>query len=139
MSRPRAVVSTIYAGERPVAAHLGLRSQSVLAYWFPSYDQELSKYSAGILLCLRMAEAGAADGLQRIDLGKSEALYKTRLKNDETPVAEGRVGRSWTVATARRTQTAVSRSLTQGALGERLKSGRTGKVLRGLKARLASR
>jgi CelD/BcsL family acetyltransferase involved in cellulose biosynthesis len=135
----RAVVSTVYAGDRPVAAHLGLRSQSVLAYWFPSYDQDLSKYSAGILLCLRMAEAGAADGIRQIDLGKSEALYKTRLKNDEAPVAEGRVGRSWTVATARRTQTAVSRSVRQGALGEKLKSGRTGKVLRGLKARIASR
>lgn len=135
----RAVVSTVYAGDRPVAAHLGLRSQSVLAYWFPSYDQDLSKYSAGILLCLRMAEAGAADGIRQIDLGKSEALYKTRLMNDETPVAAGRVGRSWTVTTARRTQTAVTRSLKQGALGAKLKSGRTGTVLRGLKARIASR
>ncbi|GLW35709.1 GNAT family N-acetyltransferase [Actinoplanes regularis] len=135
----RAVVSTIYAGDRPVAAHLGLRSQSVLAYWFPSYDQDLAKYSAGILLCLRMAEAGATDGIQQIDLGKSEALYKTRLKNAETPVAAGRAGRSWTVATARRTQTALSRTLRQGALGEKLKSGRTGRVLRGLKARLAAR
>ncbi|MFI1995209.1 GNAT family N-acetyltransferase [Actinoplanes sp. NPDC020271] len=135
----RAVVSTVYAGDRPVAAHLGLRSPSVLAYWFPAYDQDLSKYSAGILLCLRMAEAGAADGIRQIDLGKSEALYKTRLMNDETPVAAGRVGRSWTVTTARRTQSAVTRSLKQGALGEKLKSGRTGKVLRGLKARIASR
>ncbi|GGR51317.1 hypothetical protein GCM10010168_82690 [Actinoplanes ianthinogenes] len=135
----RAVVSTVYAGDRPVAAHLGLRSQSVLAYWFPSYDLDLSKYSAGILLCLRMAEAGAADGIQTIDLGKSEALYKTRLMNDETPVAAGRVGRSWPVTAARRTQTALARSIKQGALGEKLKSGRTGRVLRGLKARLASR
>ncbi|MEV0899941.1 GNAT family N-acetyltransferase [Actinoplanes sp. NPDC049802] len=135
----RAVVSTVWAGDRPVAAHLGLRSQSVLAYWFPSYDVDLSRYSAGILLCLRMAEAGAADGIRHIDLGKSEALYKTRLANGETPVAAGRVGRSWTVATARRTQSAVSRTIKQGALGEKLKSGRTGRVLRGLKARLAAR
>ncbi|AEV83996.1 hypothetical protein ACWT_2974 [Actinoplanes sp. SE50] len=134
----RAVVSTVYAGDRPVAAHLGLRSENVLAYWFPSYDQELSKYSAGILLCLRMAEAGAADGIRLIDLGKSEALYKTRLKNDETPVAAGRAGRG-AVATARRAQTALTRTVKQGALGEKLKSGRTGRVLRGLKARLASR
>ena len=135
----RAVVSTVYAGDRPVAAHLGLRSTSVLAYWFPSYDVDLSRYSAGILLCLRMAEAGAADGIRHIDLGKSEALYKSRLMNDESPVAAGRVGSSWTVSTVRRTQSAVSRSIKQGALGEKLKSGRTGRVLRGLKARLASR
>ncbi|MEU4619646.1 GNAT family N-acetyltransferase [Actinoplanes sp. NPDC023801] len=135
----RAVVSTVYADDRPVAAHLGLRSRSVLAYWFPSYDVDLSRYSAGILLCLRMAEAGAADGIRSIDLGKSEALYKTRLMNAETPVAAGRVGRSWTVTTARRTQSALSRSVKQGVLGEKLKSGRTGQVLRGLKARLAPR
>ncbi|GIF38713.1 GNAT family N-acetyltransferase [Actinoplanes xinjiangensis] len=135
----RAVVSTVYAGDRPVAAHLGLRSRSVLAYWFPSYDVDLSRYSAGILLCLRMAEAGAADGIQHIDLGKSEALYKTRLMNADTPVAAGRVGQSWAITTVRRTQSAVSRSIKQGALGSRLKSGRTGVVLRELKARLAAR
>jgi CelD/BcsL family acetyltransferase involved in cellulose biosynthesis len=135
----RAVVSTVYAGDRPVAGHLGLRSRSVLAYWFPSYDVELSRHSAGILLCLRMAEAGAADGIRQIDLGKSEALYKTRLKNDEVPVAEGRVGRSWAVAAARRAESALSRSIRGGALGDRLKSGRTGQVLRGLKARVAAR
>jgi CelD/BcsL family acetyltransferase involved in cellulose biosynthesis len=135
----RAVVSTVYAGDRPVAGHLGLRSRSVLAYWFPSYDVDLSKYSAGILLCLRMAEAGAADGVTQIDLGKSEALYKTRLKNGEVPVAEGRVGRSWLVTTTRRAESAVSRSIRGGALGEKLKTGRTGRVLRGLKARVAAR
>jgi CelD/BcsL family acetyltransferase involved in cellulose biosynthesis len=135
----RAVVSTVYAADRPVAVHLGLRSESVLAYWFPSYDVDLSRYSAGILLCLRMAEAGAADGIRQIDLGKSEALYKTRLKNDEVPVAEGRVERSWPVAVARRAESALSRSVRNGALGERLKSGRTGRVLRGLKARMAAR
>ena len=135
----RAVVSTVYVGDRPVAAHLGLRSESVLAYWFPSYDMDLSRYSAGILLCLRMAEAGAADNIALIDLGKSEALYKTRLKNDELPVAEGRVERSWPVAAARRVESAVSRSIRSGALGDRLKSGRTGEVLRGLKAKVAAR
>jgi CelD/BcsL family acetyltransferase involved in cellulose biosynthesis len=135
----RAVVSTIYAGDRPVAGHLGLRSRSVLAYWFPSYDLELARHSAGILLCLRMAEAGAADGVGQIDLGKSEALYKTRLKNGEVPVAEGRVGQSWPVNAARRAQSALTRTIREGALGDVLRSGRTGRVLRGLKARVATR
>ncbi|MGS2617014.1 GNAT family N-acetyltransferase [Micromonospora sp. LZ34] len=135
----RAVVSTLYAGDQPVAAHLGLRSRSVLAYWFPSYDVELARHSAGILLCLRMAEAGAADGIEHIDLGKSEALYKNRLTNDELPVAEGRVGRSWAVAGARRAQSALARSVRTGAVGERLRAGGTGRLLRGLRARLQER
>ncbi|MFU8876000.1 GNAT family N-acetyltransferase [Micromonospora sp. SL4-19] len=135
----RAVVSTIYAGDQPVAAHLGLRSRSVLAYWFPSYDVDLARHSAGILLCLRMAEAGAADGIEHIDLGKSEALYKNRLTNDGLPVAEGRVGRSWAVAGARRAQSALTRSMRTGAVGDRLRTGRTGRLLRGLRARVHER
>jgi CelD/BcsL family acetyltransferase involved in cellulose biosynthesis len=135
----RAIVSTVYAGDRPVAAHLGLRSESVLAYWFPSYDTELSKYSAGILLCLRMAEAGAADGIDHIDLGKSKALYKDRLRNGELPVAAGRVGRSWSVTSARRAQDALSRSVRTGKIGNALRGGRTGRLLRTVKSRLAGR
>jgi CelD/BcsL family acetyltransferase involved in cellulose biosynthesis len=135
----RAVVSTIYAGSRPVAAHLGLRSESVLAYWFPSYDTELSKYSAGILLCLRLAEAGAADGIGHIDLGKSSAQYKKRLRNGEIPVAAGRVGRSWSVTSARRAQDALSRSVKTGRVGNALRGGRTGRLLRMVKSRLAGR
>lgn len=135
----RAVVSTVYAGDRPVAAHLGLRSESVLAYWFPSYDPDLSKYSAGILLCLRMAESGAADGIQHIDLGKSKALYKDRLRNGELPVAQGRVGRSFAVTSARRAQDALARSVRTGKIGTILRGGRTGRILRTVKSRLAGR
>jgi CelD/BcsL family acetyltransferase involved in cellulose biosynthesis len=135
----RAVVSMIYAGDRPVAGHLGLRSRSVLAYWFPSYDTDLAKHSAGILLGLRMAEAAAADGIDHIDLGKSTALYKDRLKNNELPVAEGRVGRSRTVAAVRRGQAALSRSVRTGVVGDRLRSGRTGRLIRGLRANLHER
>lgn len=135
----RAVLSTLYAGDQPVAVHLGLRSRSVLAYWFPAYDVELARHSAGILLCLRMAEAGAADGIEHIDLGKSAALYKSRLMNDEVPVAEGCVGRSWAVAGARRAQSALARSVRTGAVGARLRSGGTGRLLRGLRARLHER
>jgi len=135
----RAVVSMLYAGDRPVAGHLGLRSRSVLAYWFPSYERELSTYSAGMLLCLRLAEAGAADGIEHIDLGKSAALYKDRLRNDELPVAEGRVARSTTVAAAYRAQAALSHGVRHGVVGQRLRVGRTGRVLRGLRARLQQR
>ena len=66
----------LYAGDRPVAAHLGLRSDRVLAYWFPAYDPDLGRYSTGVALCLRMAEAAAADGIGHIDLGKGAARYK---------------------------------------------------------------
>lgn len=133
------VLSTIYAGDRPVAAHLGLRSESILAYWVPAYDSAVSRYSPGILLCLRMAEAAADAGIGHIDLGKSPALYKDRLSNVGLPLAEGMVGRSWPVATVRRTGARLSRSVRSGRLGRYLKKGSTGRVLRRLRARMVNR
>ncbi|HET6214577.1 MAG TPA: GNAT family N-acetyltransferase, partial [Micromonosporaceae bacterium] len=135
----RVVVSTVYAGDRPVAAHLGLCSDSVLAYWFPAYDPDAAKYSAGVLLCLRMAEAAAGIGVGHVDLGKSYALYKERLSDTSLPVAEGRVGRSRSVTAARRAQSALSRSVRSGRIGAALRSGGTGRFLRGVRAKIAGR
>ncbi len=98
LSRTRApecsgTLSVLYAGERPVAAHFGLRSASVLACWFPAYDPEFSKYSPGLVLHLRMAEAAAAEGIGMLDLGRGAAEYKDALKTGELPVYEGAVTR----------------------------------------------
>lgn len=86
-------LSVLYAGERPVAAHFGLRSASVLACWFPAYDPEFAKFSPGLVLHLRMAEAAAADGIGTLDLGRGAAEYKDALKTGELPVYEGAVTR----------------------------------------------
>jgi CelD/BcsL family acetyltransferase involved in cellulose biosynthesis len=85
-------LSVLYAGDRPVAAHFGLRSATVLACWFPSYEPEFSKYSPGLVLHLRMAEAAAAEGVGLLDLGRGAAEYKDSLRTGELPVYEG----AWT-------------------------------------------
>jgi CelD/BcsL family acetyltransferase involved in cellulose biosynthesis len=85
-------LSVLYAGDRPVAAHFGLRSTTVLACWFPAYDPEFAKYSPGLVLHLRMAEAAAAEGIGLLDLGRGAAEYKDSLKTGELPVHEG----AWT-------------------------------------------
>ncbi|MFI6639205.1 GNAT family N-acetyltransferase [Streptomyces sp. NPDC050504] len=82
-------LSVLYAGERPVAAHFGLRSRTVLACWFPSYDTELAKYSPGLVLHLRMAQAAADAGIGMLDMGRGAAEYKDALKTGELPVYEG--------------------------------------------------
>ncbi|MFE9772322.1 GNAT family N-acetyltransferase [Streptomyces sp. NPDC005931] len=82
-------LSVLYAGERPVAAHFGLRSASVLACWFPSYAPEFAKYSPGLVLHLRMAEAAAAEGVALLDMGRGPAEYKDSLKTGERTVHEG--------------------------------------------------
>jgi CelD/BcsL family acetyltransferase involved in cellulose biosynthesis len=100
-------LSVLYAGEHAVAAHFGIRSQTVLAYWFPAYDMTFGQYSPGLSLTLLMAEAAAADGVGHVDLGKGSARYKDELKNRELPVAAGRVESSRLVGLARRTQDAL--------------------------------
>lgn len=104
-------LSVLYAGDRPVAAHFGIRSQTVLSYWFPAYDPEYSRYSAGLGLLLRMAETAAGQGADHVDLGRGNTRYKDELKSRELPIAEGRVGVRWPATTVRRAQTGVSNGI----------------------------
>ncbi|MFI9584121.1 GNAT family N-acetyltransferase [Streptomyces sp. NPDC052236] len=83
------VLSVLYVGDRPVAAHFGLRSRTVLSCWFPAYDPEFAKYSPGLILHLRMAESAAAEGIGMLDLGRGAAEYKDALKTGELRVHEG--------------------------------------------------
>jgi CelD/BcsL family acetyltransferase involved in cellulose biosynthesis len=93
-------LSMLYAGDRPVAGHFGLRTGTVLVGWFPAYDVGFAKYSPGLIQHLRMAQAAAAAGIQVIDLGKGSREYKDSLKSRELTVAEGRVLRASPAATA---------------------------------------
>jgi CelD/BcsL family acetyltransferase involved in cellulose biosynthesis len=81
-------LSVLYAGDRPVAAHFGLRSASVLACWFPAYDPEFAKYSPGLVLHLRMAEAAASEGIGMLDMGRGPAECKDALRTGELAVHE---------------------------------------------------
>ncbi|MGW8063518.1 GNAT family N-acetyltransferase [Streptomyces ziwulingensis] len=95
-------LSVLYAGGRPAAAHFGLRSATVLACWFPAYDPDLAKYSPGLVLHLRMAEAAAAEGIGMLDMGRGAAEYKDALKTGELPVYEGAAARPGTGAALHR-------------------------------------
>jgi CelD/BcsL family acetyltransferase involved in cellulose biosynthesis len=83
------VLSVLYAGDRPLAAHFGLRSHELLSCWFPAYDPEFGKYSPGLVLHLRMAEAAAASGIGMLDLGRGAGEYKDSLKTGHLRVYEG--------------------------------------------------
>lgn len=83
------LLSVLHAGEVPVAAHFGLRSGRVLADWFPAYDTNFGRYSPGLAMHLRIAEAVAAEGVHQIDLGKGFKRYKESLKSGDIFVAEG--------------------------------------------------
>lgn len=83
------LLSVLYAGETPVAAHFGLRAGRVLAHWFPAYDIRFSRQSPGLIQHLRMAEETAALGVHQIDLGVGEERYKQTLRSYDLHVREG--------------------------------------------------
>ncbi|MEU1040760.1 GNAT family N-acetyltransferase [Streptomyces sp. NPDC005907] len=96
------VLSVVYAGDRPVAAHFGPTSRSVFAAWFTAYDPELRYYSPGLIMHLRMAEAAGRDGVRLMDMGRGDKEYKDWLKTRELRVGEGFATRPHPVAAAHR-------------------------------------
>ena len=44
------ILSGVYAGDRLLAAHFGIRADGVLHWWFPVYDPELSSLAPGWIL-----------------------------------------------------------------------------------------
>lgn len=85
----RGMLSALYAGEELVAAHFGMRSGKILHWWFPAYNKKFEKYSPGIILLLKMAEASSSIGLEVIDLGAEGEAYKRQLSNDSIPIGQG--------------------------------------------------
>ena len=86
-------LSVLYAGERIVAVHFGLRAELSLSCWFPAYDPEFAKYSPGLLLHMSMASAAATAGLRLLDLGKGDERYKQSIKSGDLTVGEGWIRR----------------------------------------------
>jgi CelD/BcsL family acetyltransferase involved in cellulose biosynthesis len=107
------VLSVLYAGDRMVAAHLGLRSERSLSCWFPAYDPELARYSPGLSLHLKMAEAAAGAGVHQLDLGKGDEPYKQSLKTGDLMVGEGWVRRPSLGAVVQGARRTPSRSVSK--------------------------
>ncbi|GAA2508641.1 GNAT family N-acetyltransferase [Streptomyces murinus] len=105
------VLSVLYAGDRPVAAHFGPRSSTVLAAWFTAYDPALHRYSPGLMMHLRTAEAAARHGVAMVDLGRGDKEYKDWLKTRELRVQEGFLTRPHPVALAHRLWRGPARGL----------------------------
>jgi len=89
-----APLTVLLAGDTVVAGHLGLRSASTLAWWFPAYDPEFAAYSPGLIMLIELARAMPAAGLSVLDLGKGDEPYKDRLQNVEIPLLRGTAARS---------------------------------------------
>ena len=109
-------MSVLYAGERVVAAHFGMRSESTLAWWFPAYDPELSAYSPGLVLVTEILRALRAEGLTVLDLGKGDEPYKDRLSNGSIELLEGAVATTGTRGWRHTARTWPGEALTNAVL-----------------------
>lgn len=87
----KGMLSVLYAGQHIAALHFGLRSAATWHWWFPTYNPAFEKYSAGLLLLLKMIEAARQLGVTMIDLGAGAMDYKTQLMNSSIPIAQGSV------------------------------------------------
>jgi CelD/BcsL family acetyltransferase involved in cellulose biosynthesis len=83
------LVSVLYVGDSIAAAHMGMRSNHVLHWWFPGYEHSLSRYSPGGILLLKLAQHMAELGVTTLDLGKGEDSYKASFMTGCVPLIEG--------------------------------------------------
>jgi CelD/BcsL family acetyltransferase involved in cellulose biosynthesis len=114
-SRLSGLLSVLYASDVPVAAHFGLRGGDLLAHWCPAYDVAYGKYSAGLIMHLRLAEHTAAAGVRAIDMGTGVQRYKEELKSGDLFVGFGAA----TAGSARGAALAVARQVREDG-GRRL-------------------
>ena len=94
-------VSSLFAGNRLVAAHFGYRSDKVLHGCFASFDPELGYYTPGSLLLLQLAEQAYTEGVNIFDMGRGASHYKMRFATDQVEMGEGAVSRPQLFAEAR--------------------------------------
>jgi CelD/BcsL family acetyltransferase involved in cellulose biosynthesis len=84
-------LTVLRAGGQVAAVALSLRSRHVLHAWFTAYNPELSSYSPGVTLFVRLAEEAESLGLRKIDLGRGDERYKWSLASTSVPVGEGSI------------------------------------------------
>jgi CelD/BcsL family acetyltransferase involved in cellulose biosynthesis len=87
------LLSQLYAGEQLVAVTFCLRCGPLLDGWHLAYNSALRRYSPGLLQILHLAQAAAAAGIHRIDMGPGAAPYKVMFSSQDSFVAEGQVVR----------------------------------------------
>ena len=87
-------LSALWAGDRLVAAHLGLHTPTTWHWWLPTYDRDSARYSPGQLLLVELAAHAANAGARTIDLGKGAEEYKERVATTAEPLFIGRADTS---------------------------------------------
>jgi len=92
--RVSCAISALYAGNAPVAVHLGLQSNGHFCAWVPTLDPTYSQYSPGLLIHLEIAKAAKENGYRHTDLDRGLNPLKPSLGSDHVKLAIGAVHQS---------------------------------------------
>lgn len=80
---------SLYAGDRPVAAHFGVVQDGWYHPWLGAYDPELASFSPGMVHQVLAAVGAAGIGVHTYDLGPRADRSKTMFANTSVMVGEG--------------------------------------------------
>ncbi len=84
------MLSVIFADDKPIAIHMGMRSRHVWHWWFPRHDREFDWFSPGMVLRLQAAERAQGLGIHRIELGlEGDNQHKPRISTGQATLAGG--------------------------------------------------
>jgi CelD/BcsL family acetyltransferase involved in cellulose biosynthesis len=103
------LLSALWAGDMLLAIHFGMRSKKTWHYWFPTYNPAYGDYSPGLILIQQMAAHAAELGVDTIELGKGDYLFKQRFSTSTIGVARAIVGPRSSLVTALRWRETVQR------------------------------
>lgn len=102
-------LSALWAGDTLLAVHFGIRSKKTWHYWFPTYNTAYDAYSPGLILIQQMAAHANELGVDTIELGKGDYLFKQRFSTSTIGVARAVVGPRSPLVTALRFREIVQR------------------------------
>lgn len=89
----RGILFTLHAGDRLAAAHYALCTPKVAHAWFIAHDDDLGRYSPGVVLITEVIRWAADTGRLELDLGTGDYRFKLSLANRSRAVRHGFVGR----------------------------------------------
>lgn len=89
----RPMLSVLHVGDELGAINLGLRGGPILHGWITAFNPKFRKFSPGLMLIVKLAEAAESLGISRIDMGRGDESFKRSFCSGATCVAEGSVDR----------------------------------------------
>lgn len=109
--------STLYVNNEIIGVHVGMASDRLCHYWFPSFNSDFGRLSPGVLLLDEMARTAAAIGHDGVELGPGDFRFKRDLSNYQVGLCSGRLMLPSMLAATCRAATAAAHGIESIPIG----------------------